>query len=65
MAARVLLELTEDRAASVGDTTAMRAENMGTVTWGSECGGDRDNKGVFAHENARTPRNQGRLGRRG
>ena len=55
----VMLKLTGRRPASVGDPIATRGDNMAAVTWVSTCGGARE--GVFAHENARPPRSQGRV----
>ena len=42
--ARVMLELTGDRPASVGDTIATRGDNMAPITWVNMCGGARDKR---------------------
>ena len=40
----VILEVTGDRPASVGDPIAMRGDNVAAVTWVNKCGGARDKR---------------------
>ena len=40
----MMLELTGDRPASVGDPIAMRGDNMAAVTLDNKCGGARDKR---------------------
>ena len=60
MTAWVMQELVGDSPETKGDPILMRGDNVAAVTWSNRCGGARDKRAN--DENARSPRNLGRLG---